>query len=314
MSTVPTTNVDLLSIRNVFAPSKAAPHSMNEFYRGSANVPSTLTAIPASGSISFDNLKGRSTYGLIQSNPGTNAADILAVHGSGNLADGTYYVNCNGTSTATYCLMDAKYNGGGWMMIMKATTSATFEFGSNYWTTSNTLNTTDLTRNNADAKYDVFNHVTVKDVMAIWPAADFGFTGGSLSISDGWVWLVNNWFNSGQRTTALAGFQVARNASPPNPYDFAGFKSGVFSTQVSDQRHVFGGHTHIGNGQWGSARWGFVWNENGPGNFDSNDAWGGIGLSSHSNGSIAGKSAGDTFSCCGTAGYNRTMRAELYGR
>lgn len=50
--------------------------------------------------------------------------------------------------------MDNKYDGGGWMMIMKMTNGTTFEFGANYWTTANTLNSTDLTRNNADAKYE----------------------------------------------------------------------------------------------------------------------------------------------------------------
>lgn len=226
---------------------------------------------------------------------------------TGDVTDGIYYIKTNNVSLPTYCLMDSKYNGGGWMMIMKATRSATFTFSANYWTTANTLNATDLTRNNADAKYDGFNYVPIKDVMAIWPLADFGYTGGSITVPDGWTWIVNDWHNSGQKTTALSGFQTTRNAIPSDVWQFAGMKTGVFSYQSPANRHVFGGHSHIGNNNWGTVRWGFVWNENGVNDFNSCDAWGGIGLTNS-------RSAGDYYGCCGTAGYNRTMRVELYGR
>lgn len=83
-------------------------------------------------------------------------------------------------------------------------------------------------------------------------------------------------------------------------------KTGVFSTQSPAYRHVFGGHSHIGNNNWGTVRWGFVWNENGGSDFNTCDAWNGIGIS--------GKSSGDYYGCCGSAGYNRTIRVELYGR
>ena len=211
--------------------------------------------------------------------------------------------------------MDNKYNGGGWMLLMKSTTSSTFNFEANYWTSINTLNPTDLTRNNSDSKYDVFNYTPIKDVMAIWPSADFGYTGGSLNISDGWVWIVNDWYNSGSYVNSLNGFNLARDANPSNPYSFAGMKTGVFSTQSPAYRHVFGGHSHIGNNNWGTIKWGFVWNENGANDFNSCDAWNGIGVS-RAFGAFGndGKSAGDNYGCCGSVGYNRAMRIELYGR
>ena len=158
--------------------------------------------------------------------------------------------------------------------------------------------------------------MALRDVMAIWPAADFGYTGGCLSISDGWVWLVNNWYNSGQRLTALTGFQTPRDASPWNPWDFAGMTTAVFSYQSPSQRHLFGNHSYLGWGtNWGTVRWGFIWNENDYWNYGSCDAWSGIGVSrafgAFGNG---GKSAGDNFGCCGGCGYNRAMQCELYGR
>lgn len=86
--------------------------------------------------------------------------------------DGVYYINCNGVSTATYCLMNSAYDGGGWMLMMKGTNGTTFSYGSNYWSTANTLNPTDTTRYNGNAKYDVFNRVRIKDVLAIFPDID----------------------------------------------------------------------------------------------------------------------------------------------
>lgn len=251
--------------------------------------------------------------GLISNNPGKNALQIKT--DTGVNTDASYYIMCNNTPTLTYCLMDNKYNNGGWMLIMKSTTSSTFNFEANYWTTTNTLNSTDLTRNNSDAKYASFNDVPIKDVMAIWPSADFGFTGGSLSITDGWVWLVNDWYNGGGYVKALNGFNLPRDANPSNPYNFAGMKTGVFSIQSPAYRHVFGGHSHLGNNNWGTVKWGFVWNENGANDFNSCDAWNGIGVS-RAFGAFGntGKSAGDNFGCCGSAGYNRAMRIELYGR
>jgi len=258
-------------------------------------------------------LISKKTRGLTTLNPGKNALDIK--NNSGVTTDGNYYIMCNTTPTLIYCLMDNKYDGGGWMMIMKATTSSTFNYEANYWTTANTLNSTDLTRNNADAKYESFNSTPIKDVLGIWPLADFGYTGGSFTVTDGWVWLVNNWYNNGGYVKAIDGFQRPRDANPSNPYSFAGMKTGVFSTQSPAYRHVFGGHSHIGNNNWGTVRWGFVWNENGGSDFNSCDAWNGIGVS-RAFGAFAntGKSAGDNYGCCGSVGYNRAMRIELYGR
>ena len=150
--------------------------------------------------------------------------------------DGVYYINVNGVSTATYCLMNDIYDGGGWMMLMKATRGTTFNFDANYWTTANTLNPGETNRNDGDAKFDTFNYMQIKDVMAIWPDIPstsytniYGKNGGSLLIDDGWVWKIDNW-NGSSRATALAGFQSSRDAHPSNPYLFNGFGTSVFSS------------------------------------------------------------------------------------
>lgn len=343
--------------------------------------------------------------------------------------DGVYYINCTGTSTATYCLMNSMYDGGGWMMMMKGTAGptndgtagTTFGYSANYWTTSNTLNSTDLTRNNANAKYDVFNKVKIKDTLAIFPdidpfvatvysysvrlltnptqfvfysdldptgnadrrlfpdgksfkqflqkndwnayvrinnvsvhihgllniipgAADFSsgstetitvlarrldgspiatstfggsdvtvtidpleFTSGSIPISDGWTWKVENWTGS-TKTTALAGFQSSRDATPSNPFEFSGYDGRVWSQQYGNSnRHILGGGSHLGISSTKYARWGMVWNNEN--DLASIDCINGIGLGN-------GWSAGDenAFPTFTRGGINRKTRFEMYGR
>jgi len=246
--------------------------------------------------------------------PAESARIIKAISPSTN-TDGVYYINVNGVSTPTYCLMNSAWNGGGWMMLMKATRGTTFEYSSGYWTGVNTLNTGSTDRTNADAKFDVMNYAMIKDVMAVWP--DTGYTGGSIaSPPDSWTWVVNNYYGGGARTTALTGFSASNTRdSPiyPNPLSYPGFSSSIWSYQTPSQRMVFGGGTHLGSIN-NLMRWGFVFNENAPGDFSSSDAAGGIGMSIGWNAASASYSAGDFYGCCGAPGLNRSMRMELYGR
>jgi hypothetical protein len=253
----------------------------------------------------FNNYAFSST-GLHSLYPAENARTIKTITGTNN--DGSYYINVNGTSTLTYCLMDSKWDGGGWMMMMKATTSTdTFNYDSSYWTDANTtLNPNDTNRNNGDAKFNTMNYMMVKDVMALWP--DSGYTGGSIAQADVWSWLVNNFYGSGIRTTALVGFSSANNrdsSTAPDPLNFSGFSSSIWSTQ-STRRHIMGGTGYLGGNL--TVRWGFVWNNEG--DFYSIDVMGGIGM-----GGTINYSAGDYYGCCGNSvGLNRRMRVELYGR
>jgi hypothetical protein len=236
--------------------------------------------------------------------------------------DGVYYISCNGNSEPTYCLMNDKYDGGGWMMLMKATRGTTFVYEANYWTTANTLNATDLTRGDADAKYNSFNYVPIKDVMAIFPDISsssytniYGKNGGSMNLEDGWSWKINNW-NGSSKTTALAGFQSSRTAVPEKPTAFNGYSTAIWSAQSGVQAHVINNGGLTLNGGKMLIRWGFVWNNEA--NYTSCDAFGGIGL-----GLVDSPnqyySAGDFTTIPGNAGLsntgiNRSARVEMYGR
>jgi len=159
--------------------------------------------------------------------------------------NGVYWINLpNVGPTQIYCLMDNVYNGGGWMMMMKATTGTTFNYDANYWTSSNNLNPSAYNRNNGDAKFDTMNYFPAKDMMAIWPDITTG-TGGSITDTGEWIWLENN-FSDGARITPINFFTNAgtfAGSAPTGPYGgkfirdaktFSGWASGIFSSQAED--------------------------------------------------------------------------------
>jgi hypothetical protein len=237
--------------------------------------------------------------------------------------DGVYYILVNGISTPIHCLMNDCYDGGGWMLLMKGTRGSTFQYSSNYWSTKNTLNAGDLTRNDADAKYNTYNYSTVKDVLAIFPDIPsrsytnvYGQNGGSIFVDDGWTWMVNNW-NETSRTTPLTGFNTATRAPHQNtssifqtyginnPFRYNGF-GGWCYTSVGAYYHCFNGDSNV------KVKWGFIFN-NETGDLNSCDTFCGIGM-----GGEVGYSAGDWgragANWGGQIGINRTARFEMYGR
>lgn len=239
---------------------------------------------------------GTITFGSSSSIPGKSCMSLKL---DGIDADGVYWIDPDvggpGTPFQVYC--DMTYNGGGWTMLMKATRGTTFNYDSSYWTTANTLNPAETNLNDGDAKFRSFNESPVSDIMAKWP-----------DINSSYRWLHEDAWSS---RTALAGFNEYRRwgRAIDSPY----FQSvEVFSFQAEQ-----GGAS--GPSAWGTklgdlgassaaARWGFRFNENGAGVYTSDDAGGGIGLKQN------GYSAGDWYSCCGTARMNRSARVEIFGR
>ena len=239
-----------------------------------------------------------------------------------NYTDGIYWINLPYVGpTQLYCLLNNKIDGGGWMMMMKATRGTTFNYASTYWTAVNTLNTSDISRNDADAKFNSMNYYTAKDIMALWPDIPWNYgtsaTGGSVNTSgvyDQWCWLQNN-FNNGIRITPIAFFNAAPKFYFGDASSFAG-KGTPFSSQT-DVR--FYGFNYTNASATANVRWGFGWNENGGGlypngNETSNDVSGGIGMSGLFSTNI-NYSAGDQLSCCAANnGINRSARVEIYIR
>lgn len=237
---------------------------------------------------------------------------------TGTNTDGVYWINLpNVGPTPIYCLMNSAVDGGGWMMMMKATRGTTFQYASSHWTTVTTLNPTDYTRNNADAKFDTMNYYAGKDLLALWP--DITTVGGSLSLSGYgcWSWLQNN-FNNGVRITPINFFNTVNRLFLSDTNNFTG-KGTQFSTQTDVRFYGFNyDNSSFTSSAYSKSRWGFGWNENGGGLFpggneSSPDVAGGIGLQ-YSPASVY-YSAGDLINCCSsTAGINRSARVEIYIR
>jgi hypothetical protein len=239
--------------------------------------------------------------------------------------------------------MNRDYDGGGWMLLMKMKHGDTFNFQSNHWTTPTELNALDASLSlDNDAKFPVFNHVKIKDIMVIFFVNNR--IGGHLTRAQqttdgaqGWVWRCLNWYG-GKPVTAITGFSESRVLKDADGSDMSavrfdgpGIDNRIWSSQ-SDGRVVFGGHTALqpsgrgwhGPNDWGTVRFGMVFNENGAGDFLSNDAWCGIGGGFSDSGvnvardhgwSRAGNfSAGDYFGCCGTPGMNSPVQALVFGR
>jgi hypothetical protein len=239
---------------------------------------------------------------------GVSAKAIKAAYPSS--PDGVYWINVPGKGpTQTYCLMDSKYDGGGWMMALKATRGTTFNYDANYWTTTNTLNPTNVNRNDGDAKYDVMNAYLAKDMMALFPdIPNAGTESGSIDNLTNWSWLQNNFHNSGATTTLIdkfLGAQTTFYTSTNGSMTFNGYGASAFSNQGG---YTWYGFNYIGNST-AKMRWGFAWNNEG--DQGSNDVSSGIGMGT----SYGQYSAGDKINCCQiNSGINRSARLEIYIR
>lgn len=234
----------------------------------------------------------------------------------GHTTDGVYTINLPTVGlTNVYCLMDPKWDGGGWMMAMKAAASSTttFNYNASYWTTDNTLNPTDNTQNTGDAKFEVMNKFAAKDIMARWP--DISSNSGQIANVGTWTWLQNN-FNSGTRSTLINFFNTAPQTTITSGVTATkasgAWGSGVFSSQSGFGFYGFNYTTYAS----AKTRWGFAWNNET--DQSSNDVSGGIGLGITNIGGQSATinwSAGDYVGCCSdTTGINRSARVEIYVR
>ena len=251
--------------------------------------------------------------------------------------DGVYWINLPTVGpTQVFFLMDYRWDGGGWMMAMKAAaTGTTFQYSANFWTTANTLNPTDNTRNAGDAKYNTMNYFAAKDMLALWPDLSMTPAGGSLPSSGVWAWLQND-FYAGQNIVPITFFNTVDKWFIGDAKLFPGWGSGT-GTMFSSQADLrFYGYNYV-NFQQGApffvtakVRWGFGWNENFEGLYKgpytqasggapgSDDLGAGLGMENFNGNPPAAfynYSAGERISCCTDyAGLNRQARVEMYIR
>ena len=246
--------------------------------------------------------------GSSSDNPGESCKEILDNYPSSS--DGVYWINLPTVGvTQCYCLMDSDYDGGGWTLAMKATQGTTFKYSANYWTTSNTLNESNVNRDDGDAKFEVMNHFLAKDMMAIFPDIEnIGNESGSIDNLTTWSWLENDFYNSGSRITLLSTFSgstVTLSSDPINEFD--GFNSTYFTYQNG---YKFYGFNRIYSNR--SVRWGLIWNNEST--INTGDCAGGIGLHSKWSNYSAGDKRTWNRIPVNQRGINRSARVEIYVR
>ena len=110
--------------------------------------------------------------GTSQTQPGESCKQIK--DDGYSTGDGTYWIDpgLGSTSDAYQVYCDMTTADGGWTLVMKhASTATTFYYASTYWTAENLLNSTDLTLNEADAKYQSFSNVSFTSIRGCVDAA-----------------------------------------------------------------------------------------------------------------------------------------------
>ena len=261
---------------------------------------------------------------------------------SGTNKDGIYWINIpvknnkgeitSYTPTPTYCIMNSICHGGGWMLAIKgASNSGVFTYSSKYWTTPETLNTSNTDMSNTDAKFDIFNRYVFNECMAIFSKEDTN--GKAIRFPNnpeyGWTWVLSPIFKKLSLLDFFAGnysqyFYASINnnlVELNNPlirqYKFSmndfnnyvvklHYHHGVWSQQNRFKAYGFnvspGNFKGVSSNSNHSARWGGTFNENNDGLPNSNDVSGGIGVSNKR------WNAGDCIGCCESSrGLNKQM-------
>ena len=298
----------------------------------------TVTATNASGTSvasSASNSVNTVYDGLSSATAAPSAAYLVA---NGNTANGVYWINLpTAGATQIYCILDRAVDGGGWMMAMKATRGTTFNYYAGDWTTVTTLNPTDTTRNDADAKYHTMNYATSSDILGLWPDISYNYpNGGSLNLPsyNCWTWLQNrftsagtyyntgnnaatvsvsgitssmtliNWFSTLQNTTVSSGTNGAK-CFIQDAKTWSGWKGSIFTSQKDVRFYGFNYYNNQDNTNGTRTRWGFGWNENG----DYNGQNQGTALSLFPKGDMG---SDDVFGGIGTWGVQQTNTATYH--
>jgi len=222
------------------------------------------------------------------------------------------------STSRVYCIMDSKFQGGGWMLVMKGSNStATFTYNSSYWTNDTNLNEFDFPSDisepvNVDSKYDIFNYYKVNSCIAVFDERDVGYSNRT-DLCKGWVWYESPFYNG---SLSLKDFYAQGKEHfyyySSGNYNFSSGKDAKFVVPLSDtdftnyileraykstvwarQEHFKAYGFNIQPIRWSHAvRWGGTFNENPGGVPDSNDVSGGIGVQA------INWSAGNVPICC----------------
>ncbi len=212
----------------------------------------------------------------------------------GTTTDGTSYISVNGNSTQVYLLMNrTNSDDGGWILMMKGTkTSTNFDFSSSYFTSNtSTLNTTSLTNDVAtDAKFSVYNNLSVKKLLTVFKDPTAGSISG-LGVGDinpnafgGLVWTETLPSTATTYATLTTNRILSSGTFTNTRYSLYRESNSAGATQVFSYQNGVGTYGfNISPCSSGvTIRWGVSWNNES--DYSSCDAHIGIGVSGYGTG------------------------------
>ena len=236
--------------------------------------------------VAANDLQSDCLIGSSSSCPAQSPQEIINLYGT--TANGSYWLNVNGTARETYLILSNAYpDSGGWFLGMKGTkTGGSFWYSSSQWTDqTTTLNTNSLTDDvSTESKFDAFNYLPVTKLVAVFKDRDshaFNASGsGDLGTNS---FAGHTWMETVTSTTMFSRFTTNSNI-----VDGAGY-TGRYTihreTNASNGKLVFPyqtGWTRYGfaNSLGKNYRWGVT--SNNEGSMGSNDSVSGIGLDANS--------------------------------
>ena len=278
---------------------------------------SIFLSIPAPKAEAANDVQGACVIGSSSSCPAQSPQEIANLYGTS--ANGTYWLNVNGTATQTFLILDSTYpDSGMWFLGMKGTkTSTNFNYSSTYWTSqSTTLNTNSLSNDVAtDAKFNAFNYLPATKVLAVFKDRNsYNFSASGTGMYNpnsfgGHVWkedissqtMFSRFTNNSilySQTGTMTRYDLYResNSSSANL---------VFSYQNGYAKYGFNYNNAAATYRWGIA----FNNENDDPRIDSSDAQVGIGLTGYGAASVYSYSDSMGFAINGSTGLNNGATA-----
>jgi Putative flagellar system-associated repeat len=253
-----------------------------------------LISIPTPEAVAVNDVQSSCVIGSSSSCPAQSPQEIYNLYGT--TANGTYWLNVNGTPTQTYLILDTVYpDGGMWFLGMKGTkSSSNFNYSSTNWTSqSTTLNTNSLSDDVAtDAKFNAYNYLPITKVVGVFKDRDsyaFNASGSGVYGTNsfgGHTWkedissqsMFSRFTTTGilySQTSTMTRYDLYRETNASNGKLVFAYQTGYAKYGFA---YSFGSATY---------RWGIAFNnENDDPRIDSSDAQAGIGLTSYGAASV----------------------------
>jgi uncharacterized repeat protein (TIGR02059 family) len=248
----------------------------------------TFSTVPSANAA--NDLQAICIVGSSSSCPAQSPQEIFNLYGT--TANGSYWLNVNGTARETFLILDTSFpDGGMWFLGMKAPKlSTTFKYDSPQWTDqTTTTGTTSLSNDvSTNAKFHAFNHLPVTKLVGVFRDRETDANWQQFNASGSGDLGTNSfgghtWMEEITSSTMFARFTT--NLNLINQSGYAGRYTITRETNSSSGKLVFPYQT--GWSRYGfnnttsyTYRWGMTFNNES--SYGSNDTGSGIGMDEYS--------------------------------